>query len=1170
MAFDSSKTSSKLFRVLLAFVLAVALIPLGAHFDSQASVSALESAEVDQVLQEDRLRDGQNSNGEGERTGADGSGFDAVAEGAGADDPGVGTGQKDPIELPNPEEPASEAGIPLDLGDDFAMGSEGGTGDESSLEPEGEQGDESTVDGEGEPGDVPAAGGEDEPSVESAADGEGEFEGNPEAESESVTENAAEDEPDSAALSRVIFSVEGEGRLEVMLADGSVEKVGSGEELSIEQQVGTFVLMRGIPAEGVQLDAVVTTLDAQTQVKTEEERRFEGASFEKELTFSPSDKIVKLRFEEQASPIEELQAMQPLALMRAFSLRSASAGNSSQPEVGDQFSGSATVRARNIVSAGGRVADITVDPTSGILSELSSLTTYCAHHSAASPLVGFSYSYTFTVTSVNKETGEVRGTFYGVSNTSPTDGVSRDSRGRLTGYQALEGEAVIWRTYPHGGISISKSLVGGDASELEGIAFEIYDDAGRKVSFTLPDGSTSDQLVLDKNGRAQTTSDALLAGSYTVVEVESSVPDGVISYAKAQGMGSSVVARLEVANHQGVYPVELVNYKKPQLGLIKVDGDSLAEAESGSDAGAESDAGAGSGSAAGSDSGSEPAAGGGSDVGSESGSASGPGRVAGSTWALERKSGDAWIEIERHITGEDGTIRFSDQAISQWGSYRLVELEPANADSPDGYMSRESSHGSNSVEFTIDASTWDKFASGAIEGEAGDGWEYSMVDGTPALVHTASNWRYRDVEVVKLDEQTGEPLSQTHYSLWRYLGEGRPAEADRVESSHGVYATDPSESLDPQLWELVSRGETDDQGSLMFRGLAFGYYLVVEEMPNPAYAEWWESAESSWGSYCLEVGEDERFQVQTFENRQITLETTVSKSTIAKTSAAFVSLPGQNVSFDNVGVERYRYDVSFTNGETNVRADQYSVIDECDFTDLGMRLTSLWTPVVSNDTDGTFNLWFRTNQTDAQTVYSSASATAANPENLRADGTNRISTVGWRLWSADLPAQERTQLSTADLGLAEDEYITGLLLEYGSVEVGFGTLEPLSYLVVATEKLMDDQVIYNSVSSHITRNWRVADGVEEAGEEPAGGGADGGASGGADGLYDDAYDQVQTTVLETMSYEPTESTWQGSSAVLSQTGDDLAVLFGAFALAMATGALGLGLALWRRRKLKQV
>lgn len=1132
MAFDSSKTSSKLFRVLLAFVLAVALIPLGAHFDSQASVSALESAETAQPVQDEQMSADQNSSGEGERTGADGSGFDAVAEGAGADDPGVGIGQKDPIELPDSGEPASEAGIPLDAGEGLAMEPEGESGDDSAFESEGEQGDESTVDGEGEPGDVPAAGGEDEPSAESAVGGEGVLEGNPEAESDSVTENAAEDEPESAALSRVIFSVEGEGRLEVMLADGSVEKVGSGEELSIEQQVGTFVLMRGIPAEGVQLDAVVTTLDAQTQVKTEAERRFEGASFEKELTFSPSDKIVKLRFEEQASPIEELQAMQPLALMRTFSLRSASAGNSSQPEVGDQFSGSATVRARNIVSAGGRVADITVDPTSGILSELSSLTTYCAHHSAASPLVGFSYSYTFTVTSVNKETGEVRGTFYGVSNTSPTDGVSRDSRGRLTGYQALEGEAVIWRTYPHGGISISKSLVGGDASELEGIAFEIYDDAGRKVSFTLPDGSTSDQLVLDKNGRAQTTSDALLVGSYTVVEVESSVPDGVISYAKAQGMGSSVVARLEVANHQGVYPVELVNYKKPQLGLIKVDGDSLAEAESGS--------------------------------------ASGPGRVAGSTWALERKSGDAWIEIERHITGEDGTIRFSDQAISQWGSYRLVELEPANADSPDGYMSRESSHGSNSVEFTIDASTWDKFASGAIEGEAGDGWEYSMVDGTPALVHTASNWRYRDVEVVKLDEQTGEPLSQTHYSLWRYLGEGRPAEADRVESSHGVYATDPSESLDPQLWELVSRGETDDQGSLMFRGLAFGYYLVVEEMPNPAYAEWWESAESSWGSYCLEVGEDERFQVQTFENRQITLETTVSKSTIAKTSAAFVSLPGQNVSFDNVGVEQYRYDVGFTNGETNVRADQYSVIDECDFTDLGMRLTSLWTPVVSNDTDGVFNLWFRTNQTDAQTVYSSASATATNPENLRADGTNRISTVGWKLWSADLPAQERTQLSTADLGLAEDEYITGLLLEYGSVEVGFGTLEPLSYLVVATEKLMDDQVIYNSVSSHITRNWRVADGVEEAGEEPAGGGADGGASGGAGGLCDDAYDQVQTTVLETMSYEPTESTWQGSSAVLSQTGDDLAVLFGAFALAMATGALGLGLALWRRRKLKQV
>lgn len=1161
MAFDSSKSSSKLLRVLLAFVLAAALVPLGAHFDSQTSVSALESPEVGLAVQGDDLPVTQGSNGEDERSGAmsqePGSGIDGSAIGSdGALDKGAMSHEG--VQSVDASAGAGGAGAIQDLvkpsgeqDDKAADGSGFESGREESL-PSGSYGFAETSDALESGGSDAASGvgglpdqrgsGEDaaKEGFPVGADDDLASELNDAVSDDPAARDEECDDLEPTALSKITFSVEGSGSLEIELADGSVEKIGSGEELSIEQQVGTFALMRGIPVEGMQLDAVVTTLDAQTQVKTEDERRFEGASFERELTFSPSDKIVKLSFEERPSPVEEFTAMQPLSLMRGFSLRSASAGNSSQPEVGDQFSGSATVRARNIVSAGGRVADITVDPTSGILSELSSLTTYCAHHSAASPLVGFSYSYTFTVTSVNEETGEVRGTFYGVSNTSPTDGVSRDSRGRLTGYQALEGEAVIWRTYPHGGISISKSLAGGSTSELEGIVFEIYDEAGRRVSFALPDGSMSDHLVLDKNGRAQTASDALLAGSYTVVEVESSVPENVISYAKAQGMGSSVVARIDVATHQGVYPVELVNYKKPQLGLIKVDGDSLADFDS--------------------DLGSDP----GSDSGSAPDSGPNPERVAGSTWALERKSGDAWVEVERHITGEDGTIRFSDQAISQWGSYRLVEIEPADVDSPDGYMARESSHGSSSVEFVIDSSTWDKFASGTFEGEAGESWEYSMVDGLPALVHTASNWRYRDIEVIKLDEQTGEPLDQTHYSLWRYLGEGRPPEADRSESAHGVYLTDPSASLDPQLWELVSRGETDDQGSLIFRGLVFGYYLVIEEMPNPAYAEWWESADSSWGSYCLEVREDERSQVQTFENRQITLETTVSKSTIAKTSAAFVSLPGQNVSFDNVGVEQYRYDVSFTNGGTNVRADQYSVIDECDFTDLGMRLTSLWTPVVANDTDGAFNLWFRTNYTDVQAVHSNASATASNPENLRADGTDRISTVGWRLWSANLPTQVRTQLSAEDLGLVEGEYITGLLLEYGSVEVGFETSEPLSYLVVATEKLMDNQIIYNSVSSHITRNWRVVGGSGDGVED----GADGGEGGeGADGLYDDAYDQVQTTVLETMSYEPTESTWQASSAVLSQTGDGKAVLLAAFALAMVSGALGVGIALWRRRKL---
>ncbi|MFR0867520.1 MAG: hypothetical protein ACLSGS_00215 [Adlercreutzia sp.] len=39
------------------------------------------------------------------------------------------------------------------------------------------------------------------------------------------------------------------------------------------------------------------------------------------------------------------------------------------------------------------------------------------------------------------------------------------------------------------------------------------------------------------------------------------------------------------------------------------------------------------------------------------------------------------------------------------------------------------------------------------------------------------------------------------------------------------------------------RGTTDDMGAVIFEGLEFGWYMMVEAVPNPDYAEWWESAD---------------------------------------------------------------------------------------------------------------------------------------------------------------------------------------------------------------------------------------------------------------------------------------------------------------------------------------
>lgn len=244
----------------------------------------------------------------------------------------------------------------------------------------------------------------------------------------------------------------------------------------------------------------------------------------------------------------------------------------------------------------------------------------------------------------------------------------------------------------------------------------------------------------------------------------------------------------------------------------------------------------------------------------------------------------------------------------------------------------------------------------------------------------------------------------------------------------------------------------------------------------------------------------------------------MSNKCIERTSAGFVSLPNQNVNYNNVNIEEYKYDVNFTNGATNVRADQYTVIDNCEFVEKGIRLTKLWTPIVDNDTNGTYNLWYQTNMTDPNTVYSAASATADNPDNQLADGTDRISTVGWKLWKQDISTSNREQLNVDDLGLADGEYITGLMLEFGSVDVGLKSTTPLTYLVKATEPLSvvngaDDIIIPNSAESHITRNWH-----------------------NGDGLKDDAEDRVETRVIPTMSYDGTTSTWVGDAGSWSNGG----------------------------------
>lgn len=130
-----------------------------------------------------------------------------------------------------------------------------------------------------------------------------------------------------------------------------------------------------------------------------------------------------------------------------------------------------------------------------------------------------------------------------------------------------------------------------------------------------------------------------------------------------------------------------------------------------------------------------------------------------------------------------------------------------------------------------------------------------------------------------------------------------------------------------------------------------------------------------------------------------------------------------------------------------------------------------------------------------------------------------------RFWSSDkltgsqTSCGTRTQLSVDDLELDDDECITGLKLEFGSVDVGLASTTPLTYMVKATSPLAivngaAEIIIPNSAESHITRNWH-----------------------NGDGLKDDAVDKVETRVIPTMSFDGTTSTWVGDKGSWSSGND---------------------------------
>jgi len=377
------------------------------------------------------------------------------------------------------------------------------------------------------------------------------------------------------------------------------------------------------------------------------------------------------------------------------------------------------------------------------------------------------------------------------------------------------------------------------------------------------------------------------------------------------------------------------------------------------------------------------------------------------------------------------------------------------------------------------------------------------------------NWLYRVQPLLKTDSgvttQTVAGAEFTLYKAQSVVGTSTPT------------------------WVEIQKLETDADGKIDFQKLVFGDYKIVETRPNPNYATPEESGKDIEHFFTVDATTkgNHLLQVLSLTNDQIRISCEVDKHTIDRTSAAYIALPGEEGT-NNTATgteEEYRYDVDFRS-TSNFRADEFVVDDPLEGVAKDqIRVKELWTPIVYGDSDGHFNLWYKTNKTDDATNYSTVSAMSTNPVNAN-NPTNKQNwpNTGFKLWSEDVTSTAREHFKVADLHLAPGEYITALRLEYGSVEKGFTScntttkggkdwapeqsrqdyaqgaadatgLEPLTYMVycpgplpVSTEETVTvpvklpggstettqsvvttDTVIYNSVTARIARNVILTD-----------------------------------------------------------------------------------------------
>lgn len=248
-------------------------------------------------------------------------------------------------------------------------------------------------------------------------------------------------------------------------------------------------------------DAINVTVASKDGPMVEDPSLFVGTKWFRDISFTGIDK--------------EVEIGEPNASLSLLA-NTKSSPSESRPEVGDVFNGKCSVSSTHKDSSG-TVDGATCVITTGILKEVSPLLAFCADHTAAAPYVGQQFTYTFTITSVNKKTGKVVGSFYATPVNEPTDGTTTDSSGLLTGYQRLSIKAELSRSYA-GYIRIKKVSAMPEITSsnslysLDGATYRIYEDKNCKTRSEYAD-------IVTKQG-VYVKSDAIDAGTYYVKETK--------------------------------------------------------------------------------------------------------------------------------------------------------------------------------------------------------------------------------------------------------------------------------------------------------------------------------------------------------------------------------------------------------------------------------------------------------------------------------------------------------------------------------------------------------------------------------------------------------------------------------------------------------------------------